>query len=128
MFFPTDDVVAMHTAVRTRGGEPSGLEKVNWIKMRMFEIRDPDGHTLWFGQSFDEPDPHQLGKRPMLEKIMPELPLDDVPGGVAHYRDVLGFTVNYAQHDLGVMDRDDAACCSSPGLNNTRESGRATCM
>jgi hypothetical protein len=25
----------------------------------------------------------------------------------AYYRDVLGFTVNYAQHDLGVMDRDD---------------------
>lgn len=44
----------------------------------------------------------------MFEKIMPELPLDDVPAGVAHYRDVLGFRVNYAQHDIGVMDRDDA--------------------
>ena len=42
----------------------------------------------------------------MLRKIMPELPLDDVPAGVAYYRDVLGFTVNYAQHDIGVMDRD----------------------
>ena len=38
---------------------------------------------------------------------MPELPLDDVPAGVAYYRDVLGFKVNYAQHDIGVMDRDD---------------------
>jgi hypothetical protein len=42
----------------------------------------------------------------VLTKIMPELPLDDVPAGVAYYRDVLGFTVNYAQHDIGVMDRD----------------------
>jgi uncharacterized glyoxalase superfamily protein PhnB len=42
----------------------------------------------------------------MMEKIMPELPLADVPAGVAHYRDVLGFEVNYQQHDFGVMDRD----------------------
>ena len=27
-------------------------------------------------------------------------------GGIAHYRDVLGFTINYAQDDIGVMDRD----------------------
>jgi uncharacterized glyoxalase superfamily protein PhnB len=37
---------------------------------------------------------------------MPELPLGDVAAGVAHYRDVLGFEVNYQQSDLGVMDRD----------------------
>ena len=42
----------------------------------------------------------------MLEKIMPELPLSDVAAGIAYYRDVLGFSINYAQHDLGVMDRD----------------------
>ena len=42
----------------------------------------------------------------MLHKIMPELPCDNVAAAVAHYRDVLGFTVNYAQHDIGVMDRD----------------------
>lgn len=45
--------------------------------------------------------------RALLERIMPELPLDDVPAGVAHYRDVLGFSVNYQQHDIGVMDRDE---------------------
>lgn len=44
----------------------------------------------------------------MLEKIMPELPLDDVAAGVSHYRDVLGFSVNYQQNDIGVMDRDKA--------------------
>jgi hypothetical protein len=30
---------------------------------------------------------------------MPELPLDDMPAGIAHYRDVLGFQINYQQDD-----------------------------
>src|SRR3954469_24558512 len=42
----------------------------------------------------------------MLTKIMPELPSDDVAAAIAHYRDVLGFRVNYEQGDIGVMDRD----------------------
>ena len=42
----------------------------------------------------------------MMKKIMPELPSDDVATAIAHYRDVLGFSVNYEQADLGVMDRD----------------------
>jgi hypothetical protein len=37
---------------------------------------------------------------------MPEFPCDNVDAAVAHYRDVLGFTANHAQHDIGVMDRD----------------------
>ena len=32
--------------------------------------------------------------------------MDDVPAGVRHYRDVLGFIVNYEQHNIGVLDRD----------------------
>lgn len=104
LFFETDDVAAMHAAVVARGGMPSPLEKVNWIKYRMFEIRDPDGHTLWFGQSFQEPD--KPAPPPMLRKIIPEMPLSDVAAGVTHYRDVLGFSVNYAQEDIGIMDRD----------------------
>jgi catechol 2,3-dioxygenase-like lactoylglutathione lyase family enzyme len=59
LFFQAGDVDAMHAAIRARGGAPSEPEKVNWIKMRMFEIRDPDGHTLWFGESYDKP--HQPG-------------------------------------------------------------------
>jgi catechol 2,3-dioxygenase-like lactoylglutathione lyase family enzyme len=105
LFFQTDDVEAMHAAIRARGGTPSEMEKVNWIKMRMFEIRDPDGHTLWFGQSYDVP--HAPGSSPMMWKALPELPFDDVATAVAYYRDVLGFRINYQQHDLGVMDRDD---------------------
>lgn len=46
------------------------------------------------------------GVEPWLERIMPELPLDDVAAGLAYYRDRLGFSVNYAQDDLAVMDRD----------------------
>lgn len=110
LFFVTDDVAGMREAIRARGGSPSELENVNWIKMRMFEVRDPDGHVLWFGQSFQEPD-DGVDSQPRAARqcrtIMPELPLDNVPAGVAYYREVLGFSVNYAQHDIGVMDRDD---------------------
>ena len=35
------------------------------------------------------------------------LAVSDLRRAVAYYRDVLGFRVNYAQRDLGVMDRDD---------------------
>ncbi|PYP66947.1 MAG: hypothetical protein DMD26_06145 [Gemmatimonadetes bacterium] len=105
VFFETNDVAAMHDAVRRRGGAPSDVEKVNWIKMSMFEIRDPDGHTLWFGQSYHRDSP--TTPRPMMQKAEPQLPHDDVARGVAYYQDVLGFKINYQQHDLGVMDRDE---------------------
>jgi predicted enzyme related to lactoylglutathione lyase len=105
VFFNTDDVDAMHAAIRRRGGQPSELEKVNWIKRRVFEVRDPDGHVIWFGQSYHQKSPEQ--PRRMMSRIMPELPCDDVAAAVTHYREVLGFSVNYEQEDLGVMDRDE---------------------
>ena len=43
---------------------------------------------------------------PMLQRALPELPLNDVGVGIAYFRDVLGFSVNYQQHDIGVMDRE----------------------
>jgi uncharacterized glyoxalase superfamily protein PhnB len=43
-----------------------------------------------------------------FEKIMPEFPLADVAAGVAYYRDVLGFTINYQMDGFAVMDRDRA--------------------
>lgn len=104
LFFETDDASAMHRALESAGARPSALEDVNWIKTRVFEVRDPDGNVLWFGTPFGGPNAPRPDR--MLRAIMPELPLTDVPAGVAYYRDVLGFTVNYAQHDLGVMDRD----------------------
>jgi uncharacterized glyoxalase superfamily protein PhnB len=105
VFFQTNDVEAMHAAVRARGGEPSELEKVNWIKMRVFQVRDPDGHTLWFAQSYNVDFPPR--PRGMMYQAMPGLPFDDVPAAVQYYRDVLGFSINHEQPDLGVMDRDD---------------------
>ena len=104
LFLETDDVAGMREAVAARGGIPSELEKVNWIKMRMFQVRDPDGHTLWFGQSFQEP---SLERQGQLHQMLPELPLSDVPAGVVYYQNVLGFHINYAQDDFGVMDRDE---------------------
>jgi uncharacterized glyoxalase superfamily protein PhnB len=116
LFLETDDVDALRAAVLARGGSPSAIERVNWIKMRMFELRDPDGHTLWFGQSFHTPAPatapdryidlHTPAGTGQLRHALPELPCNDVAAAVAHYRDVLGFRINYAQGDLGVMDRD----------------------
>lgn len=106
LFFETDDVAALRDAVARRGGAPSELEKVNWIKMRVFQLRDPDGHTLWFAQSFQEPDRSKDPSR-QLQQMLPELPLTDVAAGVEYYQRVLGFGINYAQHDLGVMYRDD---------------------
>ena len=105
IFFDTDDIERMHAAIRTRGGRPTDIEKVNWIKRRVFEVRDPDGHVIWFGQSYHQ----RSADRPrrILSRAMPELPFNDVPAAVRHYRDVLGFSVNYQQEDLGVMDRDE---------------------
>ena len=104
LFFETDDVAATYDILAARGAKPTVPEDVNWIKMRMIEVRDPDGHTLWFGNGFGGPDKPQPQR--ILRKVMPELPFTNVPAAVTHYRDVLGFEVNYAQHDLGVMDRD----------------------
>lgn len=106
LLLETDDVVGLRDAVLARGGKPSDLEKVNGIKMQVFQLHDPDGHTLWFAQSFQLPGP---GKDPLrqLQQMLPELPLSDVAAGVAYYQKVLGFRINYAQDGLGVMDRDD---------------------
>jgi len=105
IFFATDNVEQLHAGVRARGGAPGAIEHVNGIKMRVFEIRDPDGHTLWFGQPLAEADtPRPPG---LVEKIMPEFPLSNLSAGVEYYRQTLGFSVNYEQHDLAVMDRDD---------------------
>jgi uncharacterized glyoxalase superfamily protein PhnB len=56
LFFECDDVVAYHASLRSRGASPSDLSVEQfWIRMKMFEIDDPDHHTLWFGQRTDEP-------------------------------------------------------------------------
>jgi predicted enzyme related to lactoylglutathione lyase len=109
LFIESDDVDATRAAIRARGGSPSEIERVNWIKMRMFEIRDPDDNVLWFGQSYhkNQDSPSRRGSQPRgLRQALPELPFDNVPAAVTYYREVLGFQVNHQQDDVGVMDRD----------------------
>lgn len=106
ILLPVSDLAAMHERIAERGGQPGAIAKVNWLKLEVFEVRDPDGHTIWFAQSYQR----DMMSRPvrMVTQAIPELPFSDVAAAVAYYRDVLGFSVNYAQHDLGVMDRDSA--------------------
>jgi catechol 2,3-dioxygenase-like lactoylglutathione lyase family enzyme len=109
LFLESSDVDALHATVRAHGGKPTEIERVNWIKMRMFEIRDPDGNVLWFGQSYHrhQDSPSRRDGQPQgIRQALPELPCYDVAAAVAYYRDVLGFRINYQQQDLGVMDRD----------------------
>ena len=90
VFLETDDVRAMREAVIARGGRASELEKVNWIKMRVFQIRDPDGHTLWFAQSFQEPDRPKDPSR-QLTQMLPGVPLSDVAAGVEYTSECWAF-------------------------------------
>lgn len=66
VFLQSGDVEGAQAELRKRGGEPSEIEKVNWIKMRMFEVRDPDGNVLWFGQSY-----HEQPDSPSRRKLQP---------------------------------------------------------
>lgn len=108
VFFEVEALGNMHAAIAARGGQVTSPEKVNWIKMELFEVRDPDGHVLWFGRSYHQfySNLHTEAGQGQLRKIMPAFPFTNVPAGIAYYQDVLGFSINYQQHDLGVMDRD----------------------
>ncbi len=50
----SDDVVALRDEFKARGVEVSDL-RVTIYGMKEFEVRDPDGYWLWFGQETDEP-------------------------------------------------------------------------
>ncbi|HVU57907.1 MAG TPA: VOC family protein [Puia sp.] len=109
VFFQVDDLNSWWDKLYVHNAGPTMPEKINWIKYRMLEVRDPDGNRLWFGQSYHEEavDIHTPPGTGQLRKIMPALPCVDVGTAVSYYRDVLGFSVNYQQDDLGVMDRDE---------------------
>ncbi|MBN9382101.1 MAG: ankyrin repeat domain-containing protein [Chitinophagaceae bacterium] len=108
VFFEVNDLAAFWDKLYARGAQPTAPEEINWIKYTMFEVRDPDGHRLWFGESYHYPpvDLHTPPGKGQLRQIMPAFPCADVGRAVSYYKDVLGFSVNYQQHDLGVMDRD----------------------
>src|SRR5262245_46533903 len=48
IYFETNDVAAMRETILKNGGQPSPVGKLNWVKLKAFEIRDPDGRTLIF--------------------------------------------------------------------------------
>jgi len=79
----TNDIEAMHSVVKSRGGTTSSVEKVNWLKIQVFEVRDPDGHVVWFGQSYQRDMPPRPAR--MVTKVMPELAFVDVAAAVRHY-------------------------------------------
>jgi catechol 2,3-dioxygenase-like lactoylglutathione lyase family enzyme len=106
VYLPVDHVGALRDELVARGTPVSPICAVNHLKLNACTVTDPDGHLLCFATTYHEDS--SAPPVPLVEKIMPSFPCNDVPAAVAHYRDVLGFSVNYAQHDIGVMDRDAA--------------------
>jgi catechol 2,3-dioxygenase-like lactoylglutathione lyase family enzyme len=53
-YINADDVVALHAQWKGAGLPVSDL-RVTDYGMKEFEVRDPDGNWLWFGQATDEP-------------------------------------------------------------------------
>ncbi len=52
-FYPAD-VVALRESIVERG-YPCGELVVRFYGMKEFEVVDPSGHVLWFGQETDDP-------------------------------------------------------------------------
>jgi catechol 2,3-dioxygenase-like lactoylglutathione lyase family enzyme len=52
-YFYPDDVVSLHEAWKAAGLSVSEL-RVAMYGMKEFELRDPDGYWLWFGQNTHE--------------------------------------------------------------------------
>ncbi len=53
-YLHTNDLPGLHAELVRRGADPTGM-RVTVYGMREFELRDPDGYWLWFGQDTDEP-------------------------------------------------------------------------
>jgi hypothetical protein len=48
------NVVGLHAEAKRKEFQVSDV-RVTFYGMKEFEVRDPDGHILWFGQGTDEP-------------------------------------------------------------------------
>lgn len=53
-YFYPEDVVALHAQLRLKGMAVTDL-RVTDYGMKEFELRDPDGIWLWFGEATSEP-------------------------------------------------------------------------
>jgi uncharacterized glyoxalase superfamily protein PhnB len=54
IYFYPENVVDLHAEAKRKEFQVSDL-RVTFYGMKEFEVRDPDGHILWFGQKTDEP-------------------------------------------------------------------------
>jgi uncharacterized glyoxalase superfamily protein PhnB len=54
LYLHPEDVVALHALYTSRGVAVSDL-RVTFYHMKEFEVEDPDGYQLWFGQETTEP-------------------------------------------------------------------------
>ena len=54
LYFYPEDVVALREQVIRQGSAASEL-RVTFYGMKEFDVLDPSGHVLWFGQETDEP-------------------------------------------------------------------------
>lgn len=52
-YFYPDDVRRLHASLLEKSHAPSDM-RVTFYHLREFEIEDPDGYQLWFGQETDE--------------------------------------------------------------------------
>jgi uncharacterized glyoxalase superfamily protein PhnB len=53
-YFYPDDVVDLHATLKSKGFAVSDL-RVTVYEMKEFELEDPDGYQLWFGQATNDP-------------------------------------------------------------------------
>jgi uncharacterized glyoxalase superfamily protein PhnB len=53
-YFYPEDVEALRDSVVAKGYAVSDL-RVAFYEMKEFDLVDPDGHVLWFGQETDDP-------------------------------------------------------------------------
>jgi hypothetical protein len=53
-YFDPENVVDLHAELKRQAFQVSDL-RVTLYGIKEFEVRDPDGHILWFGRETDEP-------------------------------------------------------------------------
>lgn len=62
-YVDVENITALHSELKARGVKVSDL-RVAFYQMKEFEVRDPDGHWIWFGEPTDDaPTPEEECER-----------------------------------------------------------------